>query len=189
MIAPVTMNRGVFLNASSKKKRRIIATDSDYRYPGRVPKSDMINVSHGTIVINEEIGRCALLDRIHSRIVIFDGHGRKMHVLRTRNLEDQQYDTDKEGRSVFLNSICQSFIDGCEYDNGFAALYRPGIISPQSGNQSPLTYILMLDWSGQIVKSFHISSSVQNVSLSRDGSRLYLFEEGAEGKRLATYEI
>lgn len=188
-IVPMTLNRGVFLNASSKERRQVLLTDTDFRYPGRVPKPDRINVSHGTIVMNDSLDRYAVLDRIKSKVEICDGHGRIKKLIQKKTLEDQQYDIDKEGYPVFLNSYYQSFTDGCEYDNGFVALYRSGCISPQSEDLSALSYILFFDWSGNILKSYKIASSVLNLSISNDGSHIFLFEEGSFGRRMSTYAI
>lgn len=188
-IVPMSMDWGVFLNASSKQRKRILKTAADFKYPGRKPKPDRINVSHGSIVANEGADRYAFLDRIQSRIEIYDGYGRIKNLIQKKTLEDQQYDIDKEGYPVFLNSFYQSFTDGCEYNDGFVALYRPGCISPQSENLSPWSYILFFDWYGNILKSYKKTSSIMNLSISQDGSHIFLFEEGPFGRRLCTYAI
>lgn len=188
-MVPVSMDKGVFLNESSKLKKRMLATATCFKYPGRMPINDLGNISRGTIVISKDNGRYAFLDRVYSRIELFDSDGRMIQTIRKEELENQLYDTDTRGFPVFLNSYCQSFIDGCEYDEGFAALYRPGIITPQLENLSPLSYILLFDWSGHIIKSFHVASSVMNVSISRDGSSLYLYEKSSGGNRLSRYAI
>lgn len=103
-------------------------------------------------------------------------------------MEQQDYHVDSH-ELVFNGYVCRSFVDVCPYNDGFIALYRPGIFTIDSVDSSEESEVFAFDWKGSQLSHYKINAKVDDLSVSGDGRVLFCWECSSGINRLSCYEL
>lgn len=189
-VIPVSNHDCLYLNPHSfiTGRQRVLLSKNNFKPANCIrTKYNCMNVLHGSIATNGR-GKIVYVDYVTSHVEILDESGHLETIIEKENLEHQEYYTDSK-EIVFMGYVCQSFIDVCPFKNGFAALYRPMIISDKDSINNDESEIYVFDWNGNQCSHYVIRAVVENLSLSYDGRFLFCFESMDGNKKLSVYEL
>lgn len=189
-ILPISDNECIYLNPHSFKsgKQRILLSKHGFR-PALClhDRFNYMNVLHGSIATNGN-GKYVFVDHITSHIELINESGHQYMVIEKDIMEQQDYHVDSH-ELVFKGFVCRSFVDVCPYNDGFIALYRPGIFTIDSVDNSEESEVFAFDWEGNQLAHYKINAKVDDLSVSGDGRIVFCWECSSGINRLSCYEL
>lgn len=183
-IIPVGGRRVLFLCPNSfdgNHKRIKSARLTSFRIKART--SPMIDVVHGYLQYNPHSHCSVYANSIESKVEIMDSHFRTKRIIIGPNYERMEYYIDNKGKYSYSGAVTSSYNGICSNDDFIALSYSYGKSKESKMDYSGYSIVLLLNWEGEIWKSFVTSSRIIDISMLQDGAYILCFEENKEGDR------
>lgn len=171
---------------------RFAYTDSSYNYEAPQSMYSTLSVVTGEYDINWSKGRIIFGDDDVNRIEVYDTDLKLLRILMGRNRFMPEYACvqNRDGYIfAYTGEICQAYRAVVSTDEFAYLLYMDSVWIEDEDRDSFCSYVLKMDWNGNIVTSYRIGAYVKSLSVSENDSCLYAFCLDEHGYRILKYDL
>lgn len=176
-----------------KNGRRFYMTDSSFNYPVVKSRYYTMNVVTGLFDINWARNRIIFADGDINKIEVYDTDLNLLKVMRGRNRYVPRYayfKIDSVYNFAWDEVVPQAYMCSASTEDYFYCCYLDTVLMEDSERNEFCSYILRLDWDGNILDSYKVECYVRTISVSSENGRtLYVYGLGKGGWCVTRYNL
>lgn len=171
---------------------RFVFTDSSYYYEPPQSRYATASVVGGKYDISWSKGRIIFADNDVNRIEVYDTDLNPLRILLGRNRFTPEYACVESGDGyifAFTGEICEAYRSVASTEDYIYLLYMDSIRKEDEDRDDFCSYVLRLDWDGNIVTSYRLGAYVKSFSVSDNDGCLYALCLDELGYRMLKYNL